>query len=162
MSKAFVAILMGSHSDREVMQHCKATCHSLGLDCETRVLSAHRTPAALSAYLQQATDRGCFAFIAAAGMAAHLAGSVAAQSTLPVIGVPLVASDLGGMDALLSTVQMPGGMPVACMAIGKPGAKNAAFFAAQIHALSNPEIRLRLQKQREQQARAILEQAAVS
>lgn len=160
MSKPFVAILMGSHSDRDVMQHCQATCHSLGLASDMQVLSAHRTPAALSAYIKQATQNGCFAFIAAAGMAAHLAGSVAAQSTLPVIGVPLVASDLGGMDALLSTVQMPGGMPVACMAIGKAGAKNAAFFAAQIYAISNPDMRLRLQQQREHQAQAILKKTA--
>ena len=159
MTKPFVAILMGSHSDHEVMQHCQATCHSLGLASDMKVLSAHRTPTALSAYIKDAIQQGCFSFIAAAGMAAHLAGSVAAQSTLPVIGVPLVASDLGGMDALLSTVQMPGGMPVACMAIGKAGAKNAAFFAAQIHAVHNPDMQQRLQQQREQQAQAILEQA---
>ena len=116
---------------------------------ELRVLSAHRTPDATRAYVTDATARGCHAFIAGAGMAAHLAGSIAAHTLRPVIGVPLDAGTLGGLDALLSTVQMPGGIPVATVAVGKAGARNAAYLAAQIFALSNATIETQLRAERE-------------
>jgi len=130
MSEPFVAVLMGSDSDLPVMQASIDTLTSLGIATEARITSAHRTPAETMAYVQDAEQRGCRVFIAAAGLAAHLAGAVAAHTLRPVIGVPLDAGSLGGQDSLLSTVQMPGGIPVATVAIGKPGAKNAAYLAA--------------------------------
>lgn len=135
---------MGSESDREVMEHCQRQLQELGIASEFEVLSAHRTPEAVRAYAQGAADRGIRVLVAGAGMAAHLAGAVAAASSLPVIGVPLEAGPLRGMDALLSTVQMPRGVPVACMAIGKSGATNAALFAAQILALQDASLREKL------------------
>lgn len=135
---------MGSESDREVMEHCQRQLQELGIASELEVLSAHRTPEAVRAYAQGAADRGIRVLVAGAGMAAHLAGAVAAASSLPVIGVPLEAGPLRGMDALLSTVQMPRGVPVACMAIGKSGATNAALFAAQILALQDASLREKL------------------
>ena len=141
---SFVAILMGSESDWPVMQASTQTFEQLAIDYEVRVTSAHRTPAATSEYVQDAVQRGCAVFICAAGMAAHLAGAVAAHTTLPVIGVPIDSGPLSGFDALLSTVQMPGGIPVATVAVGKAGAKNAAYLAAQMLALSDPSLAQKL------------------
>ena len=156
MTKPFVAILMGSDSDLDTMQACIDTLDKLGIGREVNVLSAHRTPAATHAYVQDADRRGCAVFIAAAGMAAHLAGTVAALTHKPVIGVPMAAGPLQGQDALLSTVQMPGGIPVACVAIGKAGAMNAAYLAAQILALSDKELAQRLADERKANATEIL------
>lgn len=152
MNKPFVAILMGSDSDLEAMQAAIETLDKLGVAREVRVLSAHRTPDATHAFVKEADARGCAVFIAAAGMAAHLAGTVAALTLKPVIGVPLEAGPLKGQDALLSTVQMPGGIPVACVAIGKAGARNAAYLAAQIMALSDAALAGRLRADREANA----------
>ena len=156
MSKPFVAILMGSDSDLETMQTTVETIDKLHIAREVRVLSAHRTPDATHAFVKDADARGCAVFIAAAGMAAHLAGTVAALTNKPVIGVPMAAGPLQGQDALLSTVQMPGGIPVACVAIGKAGAKNAAYLAAQIIALSDKELAQRLADDRKANATEIL------
>ena len=142
--KIFVAVLMGSDSDLPVMQTALDVLKGLEIPYEVRISSAHRTPAETHAYVIDADARGCSVFIAAAGLAAHLAGAVAAYTVKPVIGVPLDASSLKGIDALLSTVQMPGGIPVASVAIGKPGAKNAAYLAAQILALSDADIAQRV------------------
>jgi 5-(carboxyamino)imidazole ribonucleotide mutase len=152
MAKPFVAILMGSDSDLEQLQAAIDTLDKLGLAREVRVLSAHRTPDATHAYVKEADGRGCAVFIAAAGMAAHLAGTVAALTVKPVIGVPLESGPLKGQDSLLSTVQMPGGIPVACVAIGKAGAKNAAYLAAEIIALSDPALARRLLDERKSNA----------
>ena len=133
-----VAVLMGSDSDLPTMQACIKQLKAFGIDPIVRVLSAHRTPAAAREFAAAAGENGIKVIIAAAGMAAHLAGAMAAHSQLPIIGVPMQAKEgLGGLDALLSTVQMPPGMPVGTMAIGKAGAKNAAVFALQILALSD-------------------------
>lgn len=148
MSKPFVAILMGSDSDLETMQHAVAVLDKLGIAREVNVLSAHRTPDATHAYVKDADARGCAVFIAAAGMAAHLAGTVAALTLKPVIGVPMKGGTLEGLDALLSTVQMPGGIPVATVAIGSAGAKNAAWLAGQILALGDAELVARLATER--------------
>jgi 5-(carboxyamino)imidazole ribonucleotide mutase len=156
MTKPFVAILMGSDSDLETMQTTIETLDKLQIAREVRVLSAHRTPDATHAYVKDADARGCAVFIAAAGMAAHLAGTVAALTNKPVIGVPMAAGPLQGQDALLSTVQMPGGIPVACVAIGKAGAKNAAYLAGQIIALSDKELAQRLTDDRKANATEIL------
>ena len=137
-STARVAILMGSDSDWEVMKGAVERLKAFGVGCEVHVMSAHRTPATVSEYVAAAPARGIDVFIAAAGAAAHLAGVVAAHTTRPVIGVPIDSSALKGMDALLSTVQMPPGVPVATVAIGKPGATNAGVLAAQMMALGNP------------------------
>jgi len=144
LNEARVGILMGSESDREIMEHCHKQLQELGISAEFSVLSAHRTPEAVRDYARGAAGRGIQVLIAGAGMAAHLAGAVAAASSLPVIGVPLDAGPLRGMDALLSTVQMPRGVPVASMAIGKAGATNAAIFAAQILALHDASVRQKL------------------
>jgi 5-(carboxyamino)imidazole ribonucleotide mutase len=156
MNKPFIAILMGSDSDLPVMRDTAEVLDSLGIHREIRVTSAHRTPEATRNYVIDAENRGCAVFIAAAGLAAHLAGAVAAVTTRPVIGVPLDAGPLKGMDALLSTVQMPGGVPVACMAIGRAGARNAAYLAAQILALSDSGLAERLKQDREATAKNIL------
>ena len=145
----FVAIMMGSASDQDVMQRCCETLKSLDVAFEVRILSAHRTPVAAASYVQDATKRGAGVFVAAAGLAAHLAGAVAANTIRPVLGVPMDAGPLRGMDALLATVQMPGGTPVACMSIGSAGAVNAAHCAAQILALSDDALAGRLLAQRE-------------
>ena len=152
MTKPFVAILMGSDSDLETMQGAIDVLDKLGISREVRVLSAHRTPDATHAFVKDADARGCHAFIAAAGMAAHLAGTVAALTIKPVIGVPIDSGPLKGQDSLLSTVQMPGGIPVACVAIGKAGAKNAAFLAAQILALTDSALAQRLVDERKANA----------
>ncbi|MEP2791479.1 MAG: 5-(carboxyamino)imidazole ribonucleotide mutase, partial [Kangiellaceae bacterium] len=132
MSKAFVAILMGSDSDWPCMQNTLTILKDLGIRAEVKVTSAHRTPAATHEYVKDAESRGCAVFICAAGLAAHLAGAVAGLTTRPVIGVPMDGGPLKGQDALLSTVQMPAGVPVATVAIGKAGAKNAGYLAAQM------------------------------
>lgn len=144
----FVAILMGSDSDLPVMKSTLDTLASFGVPYEVRISSAHRTPAATAEYVADADQRGCAVFIAAAGLAAHLAGAVAAHTIRPVIGVPMEGGPLNGFDALLSTVQMPGGVPVASVAIGKAGAKNAAYLAAQILALQDSGLAQRLKDDR--------------
>ncbi|MBT3643561.1 MAG: 5-(carboxyamino)imidazole ribonucleotide mutase [Gammaproteobacteria bacterium] len=160
MEKKFVAILMGSDSDLPVMDAAVEILKRFGVALEVKVTSAHRTPAETQAYVQSAEARGCQAFIAGAGMAAHLAGAIAAQTTRPVIGVPIDAGPLQGFDALLSTVQMPGGIPVATVAIGKAGAKNAGYLAVQMMALSDPSLAEALQGERLENAQAILEKSA--
>jgi 5-(carboxyamino)imidazole ribonucleotide mutase len=147
MSQPFVAVLMGSDSDLPVIEATFAVLRQLQIPFEARITSAHRTPAATHAYVVDADTRGCGAFIAAAGMAAHLAGAVAANTLKPVIGVPMPGA-LEGLDALLSTVQMPAGIPVACVAIGKAGAKNAAWLAAQILAGQDAALAQRLRDAR--------------
>lgn len=156
----FVAILMGSDSDLPVMQPALDVLDKFGIRKEIKITSAHRTPERTHAYIKDADMRGCMVFIAAAGMAAHLAGTVAGLTLKPVIGVPVETGSLHGIDALLSTVQMPGGIPVACVAIGKVGAKNAAYLAAQIMALNDSEIARRLQADRSENAREIADKDA--
>ncbi len=151
-----VAILMGSSSDLEVMREASKVLDSFGVAHEMKVRSAHRLPAETAEYARTAEERGIEVLIAGAGAAAHLAGVLAAHSTLPVIGVPLDSSALQGMDALLATVQMPGGIPVACMAIGKAGAKNAALFAVQILSRKDPSLVRRLKEYREEMRRKVL------
>ena len=143
MSKPFVAILMGSDSDLPVMESCIEILQKFNVPFEVKITSAHRTPEATHNFDKEADRKGCAAFICAAGMAAHLAGAVAANTLRPVIGVPINAS-MDGLDALLSTVQMPGGIPVATVAIGKAGAKNAAYLAIQIIAVSNTTLHFKL------------------
>jgi len=133
-----VAVVMGSESDMGVMQRCIETLREFGIEPEVRIISAHRTPQIAAEFAEKAAGSGIKVIIAAAGMAAHLAGALAGRTTLPVIGVPLIsAGGLEGVDALLSTIQMPAGVPVATVAIGKAGAKNAAILAVQILALSD-------------------------
>jgi 5-(carboxyamino)imidazole ribonucleotide mutase len=156
----WVAILMGSESDWPVMQGAVDTLETLGVRCEVRVTSAHRTPRATAEYVADAEKRGCAAFICGAGMAAHLAGAVAAGTIKPVIGVPIDSGPLAGFDALLSTVQMPGGIPVATVAIGKAGAKNAGYLAAQMLALADPALAARLRADRDANAARVTEQNA--
>ena len=160
MSKAFVAVLMGSDSDLPVMQSTLDTLKMLGINYECKVTSAHRTPARTHDYVTDAESRGCAVFICAAGLAAHLAGAVAGLTTRPVIGVPIDAGPLQGMDALLSTVQMPGGIPVACVAIGKAGAKNAAYLAAQMLAIGDQELAQRIKDERAANAEDIAKKDA--
>lgn len=148
---------MGSDSDLPVMQSTLDILKKFGIKTEVRVTSAHRTPTATQSYVKDADERGCAIFIAAAGLAAHLAGSIAALTVKPVIGVPIDAGPLGGVDALLSTVMMPGGIPVASVAIGKAGAKNAGYLAAQILAVNDADLVARLQQEREDNAREIQE-----
>ena len=146
---SFVAILMGSESDWPVMQATADTLGSLEIHHEVRITSAHRTPQDTAEYVADAQQRGCAVFICAAGMAAHLAGAVAAHTVRPVIGVPIDSGPLSGFDALLSTVQMPGGIPVATVAVGKAGARNAGYLAAQMLSLADPAISERLEAERE-------------
>jgi phosphoribosylaminoimidazole carboxylase PurE protein len=160
--KSSVAIVMGSDSDMEVMQSCIEQLDFFGIKPIVRILSAHRTPEAASEFAQTASGNGIKVIIAAAGMAAHLAGAMAAHSNLPVIGVPLDSGKgLGGMDALLSTVQMPPGVPVATMAIGKAGAKNAAVFAVKILALNDNFLCEKLEKFKNDQKNSILNKDSV-
>ncbi|HUT70591.1 MAG TPA: 5-(carboxyamino)imidazole ribonucleotide mutase [Desulfatiglandales bacterium] len=147
--KPVVGIVMGSVSDKAVMDECAKTLEELGINFEITVSSAHRTPDKTRDYAMSAADRGIEVIIAGAGWAAHLAGVLASHTTLPVIGVPIDSSPLKGIDALLSTAQMPPGIPVATMAIGGGGARNAAVFAAQILALKYPDIAKRLETYRE-------------
>ncbi len=151
-----VAVLLGSKSDWDVMRHAHETLDQFGIPHECRVLSAHRTPKETAEYVAGAEARGLEVFIAAAGGAAHLAGVTAAHTVLPVLGVPLESSALKGLDALLSTVQMPGGIPVGTLAIGKAGAVNAALLAVAILGLKRPELRDRLREHRAARAREIL------
>src|SRR4030042_309996 len=141
-----VGVVMGSKSDAEVMQSAVDALNSLGIDHEVNVISAHRTPEKAKQYAQSARERGIEVIIAAAGMAAHLPGVLASWTTLPVIGVPLGSGGLKGVDALYSIVQMPAGIPVACMAIGSAGAKNAAYLAAEILGLKHDTIRRSYEK----------------
>ena len=155
-TEPLVAVMMGSKSDWEAMRNCRDTLERFGVACECRVLSAHRTPAETAKFVGGAEARGVEVIIAAAGMSAHLAGAVAAHTTLPVIGVPMKGGAVDGLDALLSTVQMPRGIPVATVAIGKAGAVNAAILAVQILANKRPELREKLKADRQAQAEKIL------
>ncbi len=157
MAKPRVALIMGSKNDWGIMQAAEQTLASLDIGCDARVISAHRTPTRLTGYLASAEEDGIEVVIAGAGGAAHLAGVAAAHTLLPVLGVPIDSSPLNGLDALLATVQMPGGIPVATFAIGKAGAINAALFAAAILARSDPALREKLAKFREAQAEAVPE-----
>ena len=150
-----VAVMMGSKSDWEAMRHCDETLTQFGVPHECRVISAHRTPQLASQYAAEAESRGVEVVIAAAGGAAHLAGVVAAHTVLPVLGVPMESQALKGLDSLLSTVQMPGGIPVGTLAIGAPGARNAALLSIAILANSRPELREKLKRFREDQAAKI-------
>lgn len=143
-NSALVAVVMGSSSDQPVMAECTRYLEYFGISFQGIVLSAHRNPEETAQFARQAQERGIKVIIAGAGMAAHLAGVIAANTTLPVIGVPLAGSELHGVDALYSMVQMPSGVPVATMAIGKAGAINAAVLAAQILALEDPAIQQKL------------------
>ena len=156
MSTPFVAVLMGSDSDLPVMQGTLKVLKSFDIQYEVKITSAHRTPAATHQYVTDAERRGCAVFICAAGLAAHLAGAVAGITTHPVIGVPIDAGPLQGMDALLSTVQMPGGVPVASVAIGSAGAKNAGYLAAQMLAIGNPEMAAKVKAERQANAAIII------
>ncbi len=152
-----VAVIMGSKSDWETMRHTDEMLTRFGVPHECRVISAHRTPELASAFASNAQARGTEVIIAAAGGAAHLAGVIAAHTTLPVLGVPMKSDALNGMDSLLSTVQMPAGVPVGTLAIGKPGATNAALFAVAILANSRPELREKLRQFREDQEKQVRE-----
>ena len=154
MSEPFVAIVMGSDSDLSVMEACFDVLRSFDIPFEARITSAHRTPEVTKEFVKDADQRGCAVFIAAAGMAAHLAGAVSATTVKPVIGVPMNAS-LDGLDALLATVQMPAGIPVASVAIGKAGAKNAAYLAAQVMGVADPALGQKLRDERAANAEAI-------
>jgi phosphoribosylaminoimidazole carboxylase PurE protein len=153
-----VAVLMGSKSDLGVMEECAAILRQFGIDYEMRILSAHRTPEEVVHFSQKAQENGFSAIIAGAGMAAHLAGVIASHTLLPVIGVPIDSSSLGGLDALLSMVQMPPGIPVAVMGIGKAGARNAALLAAEMLSLKDESLRARLRQYRQDIMKAVLEE----
>jgi len=155
-----VGIIMGSDSDLPVMQEAFEVLTNFGIPAEITVASAHRSPQRVSEYARSAKLRGLRVLIAGAGGAAHLAGVLAAETSLPVIGVPIESSPLTGWDALLSTVQMPAGVPVATMAVGKAGAKNAAILAAQILALANSKLQERLEHFKEELAEKVAEKAA--
>lgn len=155
-----VLILMGSDSDVDVMKAAAKGLDELGVPYHMTVASAHRTPERVARLIEEATAKGCGVIIAGAGMAAHLAGVVASHTVLPVIGVPIDASPLGGMDALLSTVQMPPGIPVATVAIGKAGARNAAVLAAQMLAISDTGLRQKLLDKRKEMAQEVERKAA--
>ena len=157
---ALVGILMGSDTDLPVMNEAGKTLEKFGIGYEMEVVSAHRTPARAHEYATTAVKRGLKVLIVGAGAAAHLAGVMAANTTLPVIGVPLGTSSLNGLDALLATVQMPGGIPVATMAIDKAGAVNAAIFTAEILGLSDPDIAQRLVEHKEELVRGVAEKNA--
>jgi len=161
MSQALVSILMGSKSDWPTMEHAGIILDTLGIPYEAHVLSAHRTPDALLSHIESAESKGIEIFIAGAGGAAHLGGVIASKTVLPVIGIPMQTSALNGMDSLLSIVQMPGGIPVATMAIGKPGAINAGLFAASILAVKFPEYRQAIRDYRAAQRKILLENAVI-
>jgi 5-(carboxyamino)imidazole ribonucleotide mutase len=144
----FVSIIMGSKSDYEVMKNCADTLEQFGVKYELIISSAHRSPQRTKDYIKSAEAKGAKVFIAAAGMAAHLAGALAAGTTKPVIGVPMKGGAMDGMDAMLSTVQMPSGMPVATVALGKAGAMNAAYLAMQILAITDKELAIKLTEDR--------------
>ncbi|MDB2405451.1 5-(carboxyamino)imidazole ribonucleotide mutase [Arcobacteraceae bacterium] len=144
----FVSIIMGSKSDYEIMKNCANTLEAFNVPYELIISSAHRSPERTKTYIKEAEAKGAKVFIAAAGMAAHLAGALAAGTTKPVIGVPMKGGAMDGMDAMLSTVQMPSGMPVATVALGKAGAINAGYLAMQILAITNKELAVKLQEDR--------------
>jgi len=154
--KPLVAVIMGSKSDWETMRQSDEVLTKFGVPHECRVLSAHRTPAQTAEYVSQAESRGMQVIIAAAGGAAHLAGVCAAHTILPVLGVPMESASLKGMDSLLSTVQMPAGIPVGTLSIGAPGARNAALLAVAILAGSRPELRKKLRQFRAEQSEKVL------
>ncbi|MYA17143.1 MAG: 5-(carboxyamino)imidazole ribonucleotide mutase [Gammaproteobacteria bacterium] len=154
----WVAVLMGSESDWPIMQSCTETLGALGVGFEVRVTSAHRTPAGTAEYVAHAVERDCRVFVCAAGLAAHLAGAVAAHTTRPVIGVPIDGGPFNGADSLLSTVMMPGGVPVATVAVGKAGAKNAGYLAAQILAVADDELAQRIAADRQANAAKVASQ----
>lgn len=156
MTEPLVGVVMGSTSDWDTMQHCAEQLRSFGVPFETRVLSAHRTPVELAAWVRDAESRGVEVFVAAAGMAAALPGVVAAHTTLPVLGVPIESKLAGGLDSLLSMVQMPGGIPVGVLAVGKAGAVNAAILATQILGATRPELRAAVVSHRAAQTERIL------
>ncbi|AFM23844.1 5-(carboxyamino)imidazole ribonucleotide mutase [Desulfomonile tiedjei] len=160
MGNIQVGILMGSDSDLPVMQRAASVLREFGIEYFMTVASAHRTPDRVIELAKRAENEGWKILIAGAGMAAHLAGFIAAHTVLPVIGVPMDSSPLGGLDALLSTVQMPGGVPVATMGLGSAGAKNAGLFAVEILALQDPELKQKLKDYREEQRKLIEEKAA--
>ncbi len=155
--KILVGIVMGSDSDLETMHETTKTLEKLGIGNEINIISAHRTPQRAHEYASSAEDRGLEVIIAAAGGAAHLAGVMAAWTVLPVIGVPMQTQLSGGLDSLLSVVQMPSGVPVACVATGKAGAKNSAILAAQMLGVKYPEIREKIKKYKEQMVKEISE-----
>lgn len=157
MSDPRVAILMGSPNDHDLMKPAAEVLESLGIESDVRVISAHRTPDRLTRYLADAEERGLEVIICGAGGAAHLAGVTAAHTLLPVLGVPIESSPLNGLDALLATVQMPGGIPVGTLAIGKAGAKNAGLLAAAIIARKDPQVHKRLGEFREAQSAKVSE-----
>lgn len=158
-TSADVGIVLGSASDWPQVEPAAVLLKDWGIACEVVVASAHRAPRQVQAYARDAAARGVKVIIAAAGMAAHLAGVLAAETILPVIGVPMAGSSLKGLDSLLSTVQMPAGVPVATMAIGSAGAKNAAIFAAQILALSDSRLKERLKRHKQDLEQNVAEQA---
>jgi 5-(carboxyamino)imidazole ribonucleotide mutase len=158
-AKPLVGIVMGSDTDLPVMTETAATLKKFGVPFELDITSAHRSPARTSEYARSAIDRGLKVIIVGAGGASHLAGVIAAETTLPVIGVPMATTTLAGLDALLSTVQMPGGVPVACTAIGKPGAVNAAIFAVEIIATADAALAQRLKEHKEQLVRSVAEKS---
>lgn len=158
MEQPLVGILMGSKTDWETMRHVSETLEKFGVPSESRVLSAHRTPKETTEYVRAAASRGLEVLVAGAGGAAHLAGVAAAHTTLPVLGVPMESASLKGLDSLLATVQMPGGIPVATFAIGKPGAVNAALFAVAILAGKRPELVKKLEDFRTEQAVKVLKE----
>lgn len=151
----FVSIIIGSKSDFEIMKSCSNTFEAFGVKYEMIISSAHRSPERTKEYIEKAEKKGAQVFIAAAGMAAHLAGVLASKTVKPIIGVPMSASALSGIDALLSTVQMPAGMPVATVAIGKAGAINSAYLAMQIMALDNEELSMKLKEDRIAKAKQV-------
>jgi phosphoribosylaminoimidazole carboxylase PurE protein len=157
VSTLLVGILMGSDSDSPIMEEAASTLDQLRIGFEMRICSAHRTPEKAAQYAKEAEGRGIKVLIAGAGAAAHLAGALAAHTTLPVIGIPLSSSPLQGLDALLATVQMPSGVPVATMALDQAGARNAAIFAAQILALRDPDLASRLKVYKERMSKGIEE-----
>jgi 5-(carboxyamino)imidazole ribonucleotide mutase len=162
MSQALVSILMGSKSDLDVMQPARDALTELGIEHEVRVLSAHRTPDALFAYVKDAETRGIEVFIAGAGGAAHLPGVIAAKTTRPVLGVPIPSGHLLGLDALLAIVQMPKGIPVATFAVGKAGAANAGLFAVAILAGKRGDLAAKLGAWREAQAEKLLKESVIA
>src|SRR6266850_2416613 len=156
-SGALVAVIMGSQSDWDVMRNADETLNQFGVTHECRVISAHRSPALAAEFGLTSESRGLEVVIAAAGGAAHLAGVLAAHTTLPVLGVPMPSESLNGLDSLLATVQMPAGIPVGTLAIGKPGAVNAALLAVAILANSRPELRSKLEEFRKRQEQKVRE-----
>lgn len=158
-NESIVLIIMGSDSDLPVMAEAAETLKSMDITFRMTVASAHRTPQRVQELIEEAEESGIHVIIAGAGAAAHLAGAIAAHTTLPVIGVPLDSSPLSGFDALLSTLQMPSGIPVATMAVGKAGAKNAAIFATQILAVKYPKIRETLKNLKDKMADGVMKKA---